>query len=395
MTDSSTDTVGEQRAQPARGPKVASAIAVVLLLAASLGMLGMTARTLSANRDFIAYWAAARLLATHGNPYDAAQVLPLENSVGNHYERPLVMRNTPATMFLVAPLGWCSEWTAAILWEMVLILAALASIRLLQPFCAGRVPLIVYFFAPVVDCFLAGQTTILVLLGVCLFIRFQARRPWVAGLALVLTLLKPHLLMLFWPVMLLDVVRRRNFGVLGGAAGGALVASLLPMAMDARLWTQYFASVRAEHVENQYFPNLACELRVLIAPNVVWLQLLPGAIGVCLAVWLWWRSREGWQWPRQGSMLIAASALVSPYSFLVDQVLLLPAVLYCYPRATKAMQWAFVAMNAAAIVLMLKIPEMGSPVTIWFAPALMGWCWWIYARRDAADKLPDRATVTA
>ncbi|HEY6447774.1 MAG TPA: glycosyltransferase family 87 protein [Acidobacteriaceae bacterium] len=372
------NTMERGAAAAGRGKKVALVAALALLLALCLCMLAMTAPSLSANRDFISYWAAAKLLVTHGNPYDAASVLTLENGAGNRYTRPLVMRNTPTTVFLVAPLGWMSERAAAIAWEMLLIVAALASIRLLQPFYAGRVSLMVYCFAPVADCFLAGQTTILVLLGICLFLRFQEQKPWAAGVALVLTLLKPHLLLLFWPVLLLEAVRRRKFGVLGGAILGTAVASALPIAVDPRIWSQYFASVRAEHIENQYFPNLACELRVLLAPNHAGLQLVPAAIGIAVALWLWWRVRERWQWPQQGALLVAGSALVSPYSFLVDQVLFLPAVMAVYPRASKTMQALFVAMNAAAWVLMLKIPEMGSPATIWFAPALMVWCWWIY-----------------
>ncbi|MGC2637931.1 MAG: glycosyltransferase family 87 protein [Acidobacteriaceae bacterium] len=378
-----------------RRKRASLAVAIVLLLGLCAGMLEMTAPSLSANRDFISYWAAAKLLATHGNPYDAASVLQLENAAGNRYSRPLVMRNTPTTMFLVAPLGWFSERTAAIAWEMMLIVAALASIRLLQPFCPGKVPLIVYFFAPVVDCFLAGQTTILVLLGICLFFRFRERKPWGAGGGLVLTLLKPHLLLLFWPVLLLEIVRKRNFGLLGGAIGGAAVASALPMAVDPRIWSQYLLSVRAEHIENQYFPNLACQLRVLIAPNQVGLQLAPALLGVGVALWFWWRTRQRWQWPREGALLVAGSALVSPYSFLVDQVLFLPAAMAVYPRASKTMQALFVAMNAAAWVLMLEVPEMTSPVTIWFAPALMIWCWWIYRQSGGVRATDSRERAVA
>jgi hypothetical protein len=83
-------------------------------------------------------------------------------------------------------------------------------------------------------------------------------------------------------------------------------------------------------------------------------------------------------------MLIAASALLSPYSFLVDQVLFLPAVYFCYPLASRLERMLFISINVAAFVLMLKIPEMSSPVTIWVAPAMMLWCWWIY-RRQTAD----------
>ncbi|MGC2619752.1 MAG: glycosyltransferase 87 family protein [Acidobacteriaceae bacterium] len=365
-------------------------IAVTVVIAISLGLLALTARSQATDRDFISYWAGAKLLVTHGNPYDAASVLPLENGAGNHYTRPLVMRNTPATMFLMAPLGWFSVWTAATIWEAALIVAALLSIGLLQPFTSGKIPFIAYCFAPIVDCFLAGQTTIFVLLGVCLFIRFQERRPFYAGAALLLTLLKPHLLFLFWPILLLEIVRRRQGKVIAGGVVAVLAASAVSTAIDPRIWAQYLASVRAEHIEMQYFPNLAVALRILIAPSHLWPQLLPAALGIVVAIALWARSRAHWEWHRQGALLIAASALVAPYSFLVDQVLFLPAVLFCYPRANNLVRIIFLLINAAAFVLMLRVPEMSSPVTIWVAPAMMLWCWWVY-QHQKVDVAPPRA----
>jgi hypothetical protein len=374
----------ESSARPKGATKPSAIIAVVLLAALSLGLLALTARTQATDRDFVSYWAGARLLATHGNPYDSASVLALENGIGNHFTRPLVLRNTPGTIFLMAPLGWFSYWDAAILWQAVLILAALLSIWLLQPFMGGKVPLILYAFAPIVDCFLAGQTTILVLLGVCLFIRLQGRRPFWAGFALLLCLFKPHLLALFWLVLLLEIVRRREPRIVLGAVCSVALASAIATALDPHIWSQYLVSVRAEHIEDQYFPNLSVALRILIAKNSLWPQLLPTILGLPLAFWFWIRNRVHWQWPRQGAMLIAASALLSPYSFLVDQVLFLPAVYFCYPLALKLERMLFISINVAAFVLMLKIPEMSSPVTIWVAPAMMLWCWWIY-RRQTAD----------
>jgi hypothetical protein len=371
----------------ARKISLPTILALSVVIAISIGLLALTARSQSTNRDFISYWAGAKLLVTHGNPYDAASVLPLENGAGNNFARPLVMRNTPATMFLMAPLGWFSVWTAATVWEAALIIAALLSIRLLQPFSVGKIPFIAYCFAPIVDCFLAGQTTIFVLLGVCLFIRLQARRPFYAGAALLLTLLKPHLLFLFWPILVLEIIRRRQWLIIAGGLCAVSIASAVSTAIDPRIWSQYMASVRAEHIEMQYFPNLAVALRILIAPNHLWPQLLPAAIGVVIALALWARSRTHWEWHRQGAMLIAASALVSPYSFLVDQVLFLPAVLFCYPRTTNSLRIIFLLINAAAFVLMLRVPDMSSPVTVWVAPAMMLWCWWIY-RQQKVDAAP-------
>jgi hypothetical protein len=366
--------------------------AVCVLLAVCLALLAFTSRSQSTNRDFISYWAGARLLAMHGNPYDAHAVLMLENGAGNTFVRPLVLRNTPCTIFLMAPLGWFSVYTAAMLWEALLILASLLSIWLLQPFLAGRVPLIAYFFAPIVDCFLAGQTTILVLLGVCLFIRLEERQPSLAGAALLLTLLKPHLLLLFWPVLLLEIVRRREWGVVWGGVCATAGASAIATLLDWRIWTQYVISVRAEHVENQYFPNIASTLRAITAPSSLWPQLLPAILGVVIALWLWARRRGTWEWPRQGGMLIAGSALVAPYSFLVDQVLFLPAVLYCYPRATTSARVVFIAINFTAFFLMLEVPEMSSPVTLWVAPAMMIWCYHVY-KRSRAVRAPEAPTA--
>jgi hypothetical protein len=381
---SSGHSTSAAAAVPRKKTSVGTIVAVCVLLAVFLGLLAFTARSQTTNRDFISYWAGARLLAMHGNPYDAHSVLVLENGVGNTFVRPLVLRNTPCTIFLMAPLGWFSFYTASMLWEAALILASLVSIWLLQPFVAGRVPLIAYFFAPIVDCFLAGQTTILVLLGVCLFIRLEQRRPFWAGAALLLTLLKPHLLLLFWPILLLEIIRRRQWSIVGGGACATAVASALGTVLDPRIWTQYLVSVRAEHIENQYFPNIAATLRAVTSPNSVWLQLLPAILGVVIALWIWARTRGAWQWSRQGSMLFAGSALVAPYSFLVDQVLFLPAVLYCYPRAAIFPRALFIVINFTAFFLMLKVPEMSSPVTLWVAPAMMLWCWYVYQHRGAA-----------
>jgi hypothetical protein len=374
--------------RPARKSSPGTIVAVVVLLGVALGLLALTARSQPTNRDFVSYWAGARLLAAHGNPYDAHSVLVLENGVGNTFLRPLVLRNTPCTIFLMAPLGWFSFYTASMLWEAMLILASLFSIWLLQPFIGGRIPLVAYFFAPIVDCFLAGQTTILVLLGVCLLIRLEARRPFWAGAALLLTLLKPHLLLLFWPVLLLEIIRRKQWMIVWGGLCATVLASTIATILDPRIWTQYVVSVRAEHVENQYFPNIASTLRVMAAPNSVWPQLLPAILGVVIALWIWVRQRGEWQWSRQGAMLLAGSALVAPYSFLVDQVLFLPAVLYCYPRATTSARALFLAINFTAFYLMLKVPEMSSPVTLWVAPAMMLWCYEVYRRRKA-DRAPD------
>lgn len=388
-------TTSPAQARPPKKISVGAIVAVLVLLGVALGLLAMTSRMQSTNRDFVSYWAGARLLAMHQNPYDAHAVLILENGVGNTFDRPLVLRNTPATIFLMAPLGWFNVYTASMCWEAGMIGSSLFCIWLLQPLIGGRVPLVAFFFAPIVDCFLAGQSTILVLLGIALFIRFEKSRPFWAGAALLLTLLKPHLLLPFWVILLLEIFRRRELRIVWGGLSATAVASLIATILDPHIWTQYVVSVRAEHIENQYFPNIASTLRILAAPGSLWPQLLPAVAGVVIAVWIWFRHRGKWEWPRQGAMIIAGSALVSPYSFLVDQVLFLPAILYCYVRAGVAARIFFIVINFTAFYLMLKVPEMGSPVTLWVAPMMMIWCYVIYRyhKLDTAQKAPAAAAI--
>ena len=392
---SSGPTITPPQTRPAKKISPGAIVAVVLLLGVALGLLAATSRMQSTNRDFVSYWAAARLLATHGNPYDAHSVLILENGVGNTFDRPLVLRNTPCTIFLMAPLGWFNVYNASMFWEAGMIGASLFCIWLLQPFIGGRVPLVAFFFAPIVDCFLAGQSTILVLLGISFFIRFEKSRPFWAGAALLLTLLKPHLLLPFWAILLLEIIRRREWRIVWGGLCATAVASLVATVLDPHIWTQYVVSVRAEHIENQYFPNIASTLRMWAAPGSLWPQLLPAVAGVAIAVWMWAHRREEWQWPREGAMLIAGSALVSPYSFLVDQVLFLPAVLYSYVRAGVAARLFFIVINFTAFYLMLKIPEMGSPATLWVGPMLMAWCYVVYRlhKTDPAPETPGTPAV--
>ncbi|HLJ75978.1 MAG TPA: glycosyltransferase family 87 protein [Acidobacteriaceae bacterium] len=363
--------------------RIKNSIAVAFLLLVLFGVtVALSSQLQSPNRDFVEYWSSAKLLAQHANPYDLQAVQRLEHTAGSRFNGILVMPNPPSSLFVFAPLGYLPFGLAAAVWQMILLLAAVGSIWLLQPWVPGRVPIVAFFLASVVDCFLAGQCTIVVLFGICLFIRLRASQPWVAGLALTLTVLKPHLLSLFWPILLLEILRTRQFQVAAGAIAGVALASVSALAWDPHIWADYRNSL---HGQNLFLraplPNLPNGLRLLIWPHSVWLQFIPLALGVPLALWFWWRNRDRWEWHREGALVIAGAVLVSPYSFHIDQVLFLPAILYCYPRTNKAMQGIFWVLNGLAIFLILRYPMLTSLASIWTGPAWMAWCSFIYWRR--------------
>lgn len=380
--------------QPTSGKApLKQSIAVAFLLLILLAVtVALSSRLQSPNRDFIEYWSSSKLLVHHANPYDPAAVLKMEQSVGFQFSQALLMANPPSTLFVFAPLGYLPFGIAAAVWEMFLILAALGSIRLLQGYTLGRIPVVAFILASIVDCVLAGQSAIVVLLGVCLFIRLQKTRPYLAGLALTLAMLKPHLLSLFWLVLLLEIVRHRRFQIAAGAIAGLVAASVGILAWNPKIWSHYHGSLESVKLLKGAHPNIASGLRLLVPPHTLWLQFVPLAIGVPLSLWFWWRTRDRWEWHREGALLIAGAVLIAPYSFHVDQVLTLPAVLFCYPRAGKPMQGIFFLLNALAIYLIIRFSMLTSPATMWTSPVFMLWFIWVYRhQRLGSQRLPESA----
>jgi hypothetical protein len=111
---------------------------------------------------------------------------------------------------------------------------------------------------------MAGQVSILILLGTALFLRMNGEQPLLAGVSLLLVSFKPHLFLLFWPVLLLHSFYQRRYRVLLGLAAAMLVAAGFAMYSDPGVWSHYFAAARSEGLESQYFPTLSSTLRVLI-----------------------------------------------------------------------------------------------------------------------------------
>ncbi|MGC8549014.1 MAG: glycosyltransferase family 87 protein [Acidobacteriaceae bacterium] len=362
-------------------------VGVILLVAACLAIRGLLLRSDAASRDFISYWSSAKLLAAHHNPYDRAAIFRLEMSQQAHFAKPLVMRNPPWALFLVMPLGWVSLSTAALLWMVLIIVCALGAIQLMRRPGAGEVPLTLLLFAPTVICAGAEQTSIFTLLGVVLFLRWQKSRPFAAGLALLPAMLKPHLLVLFWVVLVLEMWRRREWRLVAGGVFGMLVANAVALVFDPRVWQDYLKAMKAEQLGAVYCPNVSDSLRLLIAPNAVWMEALPTVAGIAVAVWYWRRWRGRWDWWRQGAMLIALSVLTAPYAWPFDQVLFLPAMMSTLAAVPKRAFYLLGAANLAALAIYIRHPFLETPVYVWMAPVWMAWCIYAYTRR--VPQVPD------
>lgn len=333
--------------------------------------------------DFVCYWSSAKLLASGHNPYDPGAIRPIERSVGFGEKGPVfIMRNPPWVLPLVAPLAVFPLKAAILLWAALMLVLASVSCWLLTRNCPEKRDLLIYF-APLLICLWNGQTTTILLFTVAFFLCFWRKRPLASGMVLSLNLIKPHLLLIFWPVLLLDCLRRRDWRLPAGVLAGTLVLTALSFGLDPHAWTQYRIAMDQQGIGTQFLPNVSAELRFLLFPHLPLVQLIPSLLGLVAAL-VWYLCTPDWKWAEHGALLIGLSVVLSPYSWTYDLALVLPAVL-TLPATEKVRQCVILAS------LMTLLPLEWTRV--WASPAMslagVFWvAWYCLARFRFSEPAP-------
>ena len=351
--------------------------------------LGLCVLILSGNnpvgRDVVSFWAAGRQIVQHANPYDSASILKIERSAGfSDQSQILLMRNPPSALCLVVPLGLFGLRAGALIWSLLLLAAFVLSVHLLWAMLGrprNKLHYLGYSFAPALLCILGGQTALFALLGLTLFLRFHQSRPFVAGLSLWLCALKPHLFLPFATVLLLWIVLSRSYRILAGAVLAIAASSLAAWLLDPAVWTQYARMMRTSGIEREFIPCLSVALRFAIHPQTIALQYLP-ALAACLwAIYFFWKRRQQWNWMQDGALLMLVSILASPYAWITDQALLIPALLVGVYRATTRAQLGVLALASATIeIAQLLGANLHSALYLWTTPFWLAWFLYVSAK---------------
>jgi hypothetical protein len=361
---------------------VALALTVVGICAALLG------KHAAGSRDFVEYWASGHLLAHHANPYDGYVILGLERSAGFPSNLPvLIMWNPPPALLLVLPLGFLGSTAGELLWSLLLLASLVTSVRIVWAM-QGRpnnlVHLLGYSFGPALVCLLAGQVSIFVLLGLVLFLRLHRSRPFLAGVSLWLCLLKPHLFLPFGIVLLVWAIATRSYKLLVGVAAALGFSTGVVLLWDPLVWLHYsqmMSSMSTARMQQELIPCLSIMLRWIISPKAMWLQYLPSVLGCIWALAYFRKHYDHWDWMEHGSLLMLVSVVVAPYSWLMDQAILLPALLHAAYFTRSRSLIAVLALASAVIELgaLRGVALLHSPFYIWTAPTWLAW--YLYATR--------------
>jgi hypothetical protein len=330
-------------------------------------------------RDFVEYWAAGHQLTHHADPYESSAILKLESSAGFPSGVPtLVMGNPPSALLLVLPLGLLGAFPGELLWEALLLASLVASVQMIRSMNGTQnnlLHLVGYAFAPPLACLLAGQVSLFILLGLVLFLRWHRSNPFLAGASLWLCLLKPHLFLPFGLVMLVWIVVTRSYRIVAGTLCAVAVSSSVITILDPQVWTQYVRMMATARLDRLVLPCVSALLRFYLPPHNLWIQCVPAALGGLWALTYFLERRDSWDWVKHGSILMLVSVFVAPYTWFMDQTVLIPALLFgLYRTRSRSLIAILVLMSAAIEIEILRgLPLLHSNYYLWTVPALFVW----------------------
>lgn len=342
-------------------------------------------RSTVVRRDFITYWAAGQQLAHHANPYDPVAVDRIERNAGFRGGASYYMRNPPWALPLALPLGYVGAVPAALPWSLLMLGLLIASVRIswrLFGSRAGHLDWLGYCFPPALFCVILGQTSILMLFGLVLFLRLHKTSPFAAGAALWFCTLKPHLFLPFSLVLLVWIFVSRNFRVLAGGLAAMITGAVITTWIDPSSWAQYAYYVRTSVMTREFTPCFGDVLRDAIRPGAEWLAFIPAVLGCAWALAYFWPRRHSWDWLENGSLLMLVSLLVAPFGWIFDQSLAIPAILYAVSRSLSQTSLAVLALIYILIEIQIISPfGLHSAAYLWPAPV---WLIWYLAARASA-----------
>jgi len=288
--------------------------------------------------DFAAYWAAGQLALNGRNPYSPEEVRALQRPLGlRENEFPLVMWYPPWALPVMVPFGLMSYVGGRVVWLLVNLLALLLSAQWLWRLYGGELRhsgwawLIGVTYVPAFASLVWGQVGPLMLLGVTLFLSFMRTRRWgPAGASTLLMAIKPHLFYLFWLALALWAFHRRRIGVLVAATATLAAATALALVVRPGLIGEYLHTMTNQGPLFWINPTMGSYLRLMLGRENIAAQFLPSGLAALWLVVYWWKHRHSWTWEANLPLIILVSVVTTPYGWVHDQIVFLPAVICCF-----------------------------------------------------------------
>ena len=344
--------------------------------------------------DVIEYWAAGRVLLSGGNPYGAADLLAVHREAAWADERPIRMWNPPWVLPLVLPFAILPYWWGRAAWCLVHLLVIVGSADWLWRTAGGPMSrrwigwLGALFYIPSVMALFLGQISPLMLAGIVGFLwSIQENRQARAGIFTLLIAVKPHVLHLFWIFLLLWSWKERKLHVLFASAAAILLSTLAAILMDASILRQYIEALRSEAgPQIWHTPTWGVALYVMAPQLGKWVRFIPTGVGAFVALALWRRWRDTFDWQRCLPPILLLSIITSSFTWMFDWVVLIPVlvvILVSLWNSPPSRRWWLIAGLLAIEAGLIVQPAFARSnfYTIWMPLALA----LVYLRRRAPE----------
>ncbi len=322
--------------------------------------------------DFRPYWSSSFLLA-HGQDFsDASKLYDIERALTGWSETYTMhawfapIGNVVLLPFTIFPFA-----RAAYYWLLTNIAVVFLSTILiwLRTNMRTWIPLLAAFgISMTLLSLIAGQMNTLVVLGLALFLFFgESRRYYMAGVGLTLTTIKPHLVIITLPLLLLDIMRRKQWRTFAGFVFALLGCALILFAFYPPWLVSFWNLVTVGMSRTRETPTLTGLF--VVAGEDTWGKWI-WVLGLFFAIAAWWKRGKAWDRRTLIDVSILGGMVVSPIGWSYDQLMLLFPIL-------RVLEWAsdgsLERKDAVFVTLALIIANaitfyerILSPSEVWF-----------------------------
>lgn len=283
------------------------------------------------NGDFTGYWSASYLLAQRENFSDPLRLDQVERQLAHWTgDFTLITWNPPWLLSLLLPLTAVSFDRAVWLWLLTNITMIFVGTILAWVTFAGRAatrqrawiaPLIGFAFVPTLIAISQGQVNILIFFGLALFLFLESRGYLLgAGAALVLTTIKPHIVYITTPLLLLRALYRRSWRLLFGFGLAIVGLTLITFLLRPSFLSEYSQTTNAGNLLDWQTPTVGG----IVAATWGWQGAkLMGIVILPLVIIWWWYYRNELQSAELVPITLLISVATAPFGWSYDQVVLL------------------------------------------------------------------------
>lgn len=244
-----------------------------------------------------------------------------------------------------------------------------------------------FTFYPVLEALKSGQANPILLLGVTGFLlSIQKKKYFLAGDFLSFLILKPHLLYLFVLAVLFWTLNERRWFVFLGGLASFIFGTVIAWIVNLQVINQYFFAILNYPPTDWVTPTIGGILRIIIAPDLIFLQFLAPLLGIIWFIFYWFRRRNSWNWIEHAPLLVLVSVFTAAYGWSSGQLVSVIALFQIgvmifqggLKRSSIMLIISYLAINILAFIL-----SGNAIILFWLAPSLL--IWYLGAKKYLAN----------